>query len=75
MKKQCYLRRIERIVLFIFLLLFIRVGHALAQSLPNEIAIVCQNEPMKLVLNKIEQKTQYKFLYKQEDIKNIKGQS
>ncbi len=26
---------------------------------------------MKLVLNKIEQKTQYKFLYKQEDIKNI----
>lgn len=71
MKKQCYLRRIERIVLFIFLLLFIRVGHALAQSLPNEIAIVCQNEPMKLVLNKIEQKTQYKFLYKQEDIKNI----
>ncbi|GAB6949659.1 TonB-dependent receptor [Hoylesella timonensis 4401737 = DSM 22865 = JCM 15640] len=71
MKKQCYLRRIERIVLFIFFLLFIRVGHALAQSLPNEIAIVCQNEPMKLVLNKIEQKTQYKFLYKQEDIKNI----
>lgn len=65
------MRRIERIVLFIFLLLFIRVGHALAQSLPNEIAIVCQNEPMKLVLNKIEQKTQYKFLYKQEDIKNI----
>ena len=56
MKKQCYLRRIERIVLFIFFLLFIRVGHALAQSLPNEIAIVCQNEPMKLVLNKIEQK-------------------
>lgn len=61
MKKQCYLRRIERIVLFIFLLLFIRVGHALAQSLPNEIAIVCQNEPMKLVLNKIEQKTHISF--------------
>ena len=71
MKKKCYLRRIERIVLFIFFLLFIRVGHALAQSLPNEIAIVCQNESMKLVLNKIEQKTQYKFLYKPEDIKNI----
>lgn len=71
MKKQCDLRRIERIVLFFFFLLFIRVGHALAQSLPNEIAIVCQNEPMKFILNKIEQKTQYKFLYKQEDIKHI----
>lgn len=62
MKRQCYLRRIERIVLFFFFLLFIRVGHVLAQSLPNEITIECQNEPMKLVLNKIEQKTQYVFI-------------
>ncbi|MEY8686714.1 SusC/RagA family TonB-linked outer membrane protein [Bacteroides sp. AN502(2024)] len=75
MKSYCFLRALHR--RFLFFLLFFFCGSiagesVLAQSASHKIDLVCHDELMPSVLKRLEQETEFKFLFTYNYIQNYK---